>query len=156
MTEIETFIPLLLQKGEAGGHSSRLKRVCLMGDHNQLPPVIKNMTFATYSSLDQSMFSRLIKLGVAYIQLDKQGRARPEIAALYSWCYKNLGNLALVSDATEFTAANAGFAYPFQLIDVPEFQGKGESAPTPYFFQNVGEAEYAVALFQYMVLIGYK
>jgi intron-binding protein aquarius len=34
-------------------------------------------------------------------------------------------------------------------------QGRGESTPTPYFYQNVGEAEYAVALFQYMVLIGY-
>ena len=35
------------------------------------------------------------------------------------------------------------------------FQGKGETAPTAFFYQNVGEAEYAVALFQYMVLIGY-
>lgn len=34
-------------------------------------------------------------------------------------------------------------------------QGRGESTPTAYFYQNVGEAEYAVALFQYMVLIGY-
>jgi intron-binding protein aquarius len=35
------------------------------------------------------------------------------------------------------------------------FQGRGETTPTPYFYQNVGEAEYAVALFQYMLLIGY-
>lgn len=34
-------------------------------------------------------------------------------------------------------------------------QGRGETTPTPYFYQNVGEAEYAVALFQYMLLIGY-
>lgn len=156
MTEIETFIPLLLQKGESReGSSARLKRVILMGDHNQLPPVIKNMTFANYSSLDQSLFSRLIKLGVPHIQLDKQGRARPEIASLYSWRYSNLGNLPLVSESEEYTTANAGFVHPFQLINVENFQGKGESSPTAYFFQNVGEAEYAVALFQYMVLIGY-
>ncbi|GKZ01504.1 hypothetical protein MPSEU_001101000 [Mayamaea pseudoterrestris] len=155
MTEIETFIPLLLQMGITGHGSSRLKRISFMGDHNQLPPVIKNMTFATYSSLDQSMFSRLIKLGVPHIQLDKQGRARPEIAALYSWRYKNLGNLELVSESEEYRAANAGFVHTFQVINVEDFQGKGESAPTPYFFQNIGEAEYAVALFQYMVLIGY-
>lgn len=41
------------------------------------------------------------------------------------------------------------------MINVEDFQGRGESTPTPYFYQNVGEAEYAVALFQYMVLIGY-
>lgn len=41
------------------------------------------------------------------------------------------------------------------MINVEDFQGRGESSPTPYFYQNVGEAEYAVALFQYMVLIGY-
>lgn len=35
------------------------------------------------------------------------------------------------------------------------FKGQGESSPTAYFYQNVGEAEYAVALFQYMVLLGY-
>lgn len=34
-------------------------------------------------------------------------------------------------------------------------QGRGESTPTAHFYQNLGEAEYAVALFQYMVLIGY-
>jgi intron-binding protein aquarius len=38
---------------------------------------------------------------------------------------------------------------------VTHLQGRGESTPTAYFYQNMGEAEYAVALFQYMVLIGY-
>ena len=158
MLEIESFIPLLLQRGEADGSSSRtcrLKRVSLMGDHNQLPPVIQNMTFAKYSSLDQSMFARLIRWGVPYIQLDKQGRARPEIASLYSWRYKNLGNLDRVLSG-DYSLANPGFAHTYQLINVENFEGKGETSPTSYFFQNVGEAEYAVAMFQYMVLIGYS
>lgn len=43
-----------------------------------------------------------------------------------------------------------------QLINVDDFQGSGESTPTPYYYQNLGEAEYVVALFQYMVLIGYS
>jgi intron-binding protein aquarius len=60
-----------------------------------------------------------------------------------------------VSTAPEFKTANAGFARNIQLIDVPDFQGKGESCPTPHFFQNLGEAEYVVAVFQYMCLIGY-
>lgn len=159
MVEIESFIPLLLQRGDPDGSdstSSRLKRVCLMGDHNQLPPVIKNMSFANFSNLDQSMFTRLIRLGVPYTQLDRQGRARPEIAQLYSWRYDNLGNLDHVSTQEQFQVANAGFAHTLQLINVDDFQGKGETSPTAYFYQNVGEAEYVVALFQYMVLIGHS
>lgn len=44
--EIETFIPMLLQKSEDGsnGRTSRLKRVVLIGDHHQLPPVVKNVS----------------------------------------------------------------------------------------------------------------
>lgn len=161
MLDIETFIPLLLQKGESDESSrssaglSRLKRVCLMGDHNQLPPVVKNMSFSKFSNLDQSLFSRLIRLGVPYVQLDKQGRARAELASLYSWRYKNLGNLDHVQQSEKFQLANSGFAHSFQMINVEEFEGRGESTPTAYFYQNVGEAEYAVALFQYMVLIGH-
>jgi intron-binding protein aquarius len=160
MTEIETFVPFLLQGGDSaaltfGAGSARLKRVCLMGDHNQLPPVIKNMTFAHHCNLDQSMFARLIRLGVPTVQLDRQGRARPEIARLYSWRYANLGNLDAVEATPEYSRANAGFVHTCQLINVEKFQGKGEQTPTAYFYQNLGEAEYAVALFQFMVLIGY-
>jgi intron-binding protein aquarius len=88
MLDVETFIPLLLQRGEsddsASSHS-RLKRVCLIGDHNQLPPVVKNMSFSKYSHYDQSLFARLIRLGVPSIELNKQGRARADIAKLYRY-----------------------------------------------------------------------
>ena len=59
---METLIPMLLQQGTPGTSSSsssassntggaagaarempRLKRVILIGDHNQLPPVVQNM-----------------------------------------------------------------------------------------------------------------
>ena len=155
MLDIETFVPLLLQKGEADAGSARLKRVCLIGDHNQLPPVVKNRSFAKYSNLDQSLFTRLIRLGVPSIDLNKQGRARPELASLFSWRYKGLGNLDHVSTSQQFSRANSGFAHTYQMINVEDFEGRGESTPTAYFYQNMGEAEYAVALFQYMVLIGY-
>jgi len=36
-----------------------------------------------------------------------------------------------------------------------DFKGRGEFCPTPYFYQNLGEAEYVVALYQYMRLLGY-
>ena len=44
----------------------------LIGDHHQLPPVVKNMAFQKYSHLDQSLFTRFIRLGTPYIQLNAQ------------------------------------------------------------------------------------
>lgn len=35
----------------------------------------------------------------------------------------------------EFQLANPGFAHDFQLIDVQDFNGVGESEPNPYFYQ---------------------
>ena len=124
MLDVESFIPLVLQRGEAddSGTSCRLKRVCLIGDHNQLPPVVKNASFSKYSRYDQSMFSRLVRLGVPAIELDQQGRARPEIAKLYSWRYKNLGNLDRVLTDERYLRANAGLARTFQLVNVEDFE----------------------------------
>ncbi len=39
--------------------------------------------------------------------------------------------------------------------DTPDFEGRGETVPLPYFFQNLAEAEYVVTLYQYMRLLGY-
>lgn len=100
-------------------------------------------------------FSRLIRLGAPTINLDQQGRARPSIASLYSWRYRKLGNLPIVSSGHEYQIANAGFRYDYQFINVSDYKGMGESEPTPHFTQNLGEAEYAVAIYQYMRLLGY-
>ena len=61
--EIETFIPLLLQNPDDG--YSRLKRWIMIGDHHQLPPVIKNMAFQKFSNMEQSLFTRW----VVYLEL---------------------------------------------------------------------------------------
>ena len=158
--EVETFIPLLLQSPDTDINGqeppkSRLKRVILIGDHHQLPPVIQNSAFQKHANMEQTLFQRFIRLGVPNIQLDKQGRSRPEIANLYRWKYNNLGDLPNVcgSDVT-FTLANPGFLYNFQLVDVGDFLGRGESQPMPHFFQNLGEAEFVVATFMYMRLLG--
>ncbi|KAG8332686.1 hypothetical protein J6590_017911 [Homalodisca vitripennis] len=151
--EIETFIPLLLQNPEDG--FSRLKRWIMIGDHHQLPPVIKNMAFQKYSNMEQSLFTRIVRLGVPTVDLDAQGRARPSICNLYNWRYKKLGNLSHVENWPMYRVANPGFAYDFQLINVEDFNGVGESEPSPYFYQNLAEAEYCVAVFMYMRLLGY-
>lgn len=151
--EIETFIPLLLQNPEDG--LNRLKRWIMIGDHHQLPPVIKNMAFQKYSNMEQSLFTRLVRLGVPTVDLDAQGRARASICNLYNWRYRKLGNLPHVLESAEFQMANAGFVYDYQLVDVQDFNGVGESEPNPFFYQNLAEAEYVVAVFMYMRLIGY-
>ncbi|KAK6621554.1 hypothetical protein RUM44_001361 [Polyplax serrata] len=151
--EIETFIPLLLQNPQDG--FSRLKRWIMIGDHHQLPPVIKNMAFQKYSNMEQSLFTRIVRLGVPTVDLDCQGRSRPSICNLYNWRYKKLGNLAHVENWPEYRTANAGFCFDFQLINVEDFNGVGESEPSPYFYQNLAEAEYCVAVYMYMRLLGY-
>ena len=152
--EIETFIPLMLQLNDQES-GSRLKRVVLLGDHQQLPPVIKNRTFASYSHLDQSLFSRLIRLGLPHVALDAQGRMRPSLAALWNWRYEALRDLPVVRESPIYQQANVGFLHEYQLIDVQDYQGVGESTPQPFYYQNLGEAEYVVAVYMHMRLIGY-
>ncbi len=155
--EVEAFIPMLLQASDAVD-GCRLKRVVLIGDHNQLPPVVQNMAFQKYSKLDQSLFARFIRLGTPCVQLDRQGRARPSIAALYNWRYSGLGDLPAVQGVTHsslYARANGGFGREFQFVDVGDLEGRGEPSPTPYFYQNLAEAEFVVATYMYMRLVGY-
>ena len=153
ITEIETFIPLALQKPR--NEQVPLQRIVLCGDHLQNSPIIQNMAFRHFANLEQSLFLRLVRLGVPIINLDAQGRARPSIAELYGWRYPKLENLANVLSDPEYLFANAGFKYEYQFIDVLDYKGRGEMQPSPHFIQNLGEAEYAVALYQYMRLLGY-
>ncbi|RVD85226.1 uncharacterized protein DFL_003553 [Arthrobotrys flagrans] len=153
ISEAETFIPLTLQNSPEG--KSPIKRIILCGDHLQNSPVIQSTPLRYFANMDQSLFVRFVRLGVPLIRLDKQGRARPSIASLYNWRYPGLGNLDYLSRNPEFLRANAGFRHELQFINVDDFRGHGEQEPSPHFIQNLGEAEYSVALFQYMRLLGY-
>ncbi|RVX73920.1 hypothetical protein B0A52_02810 [Exophiala mesophila] len=155
ITEIESFIPCAMQNPDARTGELPLKRIVLVGDHLQNSPIIQNLALREYANFEQSLFLRLIRLGVPAVHLDRQGRCRPSIAELFKWRYNQLGNLPHLLSEAEFSRANAGFRYEYQFIDVPEYQGQGEREPTPHFIQNLGEAEYAVALYQYMRLLGY-
>ncbi len=166
--EIETFIPFMLQRtddtekdatttggGGGAGGGNRLKRIIMLGDHNQLPPVIKNRSLQRYSRLDQSLFTRFIRLGMPYVQLNAQGRMRSSLAALWNWQYKDLGNLPSIAQNPSYVYGNVGFAHEYQLINVEDLNGVGESSPTPFFYQNLAEAEYIVQTYMYMRLLGY-
>lgn len=151
--EIETTIPLLLQNPEHG--YNRLKRWIMIGDQNQLPPIIQNTAFQKFSNMEQSLFARFVRLGVPTIDLDGQGRARQSLCDLYRWRYKNLRDLPHIHERPEYSLANAGFVHEYQLVNVEDYNNVGESTPMPYYYQNLGEAEYVVAVYIYMRLLGY-
>lgn len=54
---------------------------------------------------------------------------------LYNWRYKQLGNLPHVQELPEFQVPNPGLTFDYQLINVEDFNGVGESEPNPYFYQ---------------------
>lgn len=70
-----------------------------------------------------------------------QGRARPSLASLYNWRYQELGDLPNVRQQPAYLQANAGLAYDYQFIDVPDYylphdpNPRGESEPVPHFYQ---------------------
>ncbi|KAI8926210.1 hypothetical protein BC831DRAFT_457446 [Entophlyctis helioformis] len=137
-----------------------LKRIVLTGDPVQQRHLVRSQALSAGSNLSQSLLGRLVKLGVPTVALADQGRSRPSIAALYAPLYTPfVGPVGVLSGdgplASVATGANAGFAFEAQAVDVPEFLGRGESEPRKGFYQNLGEAEYIVAVFQYMRLIGY-
>ena len=57
------------------------------------------------------------------------------LCSLFSWRYKRLGNLPHTYRMPAFLTANAGFAFDYQLINVEDFNGVGESEPSAHFVQ---------------------
>ena len=107
------------------------------------------------------MFHRLVRLGARIFELDEQGRSRPEISSLYRWRYGAPPNFALkdlpaVSEkGSPHGLANAGFACTSQLVDVGPYMSRGEVSVLGGSYQNLAEAEFVVAAFSYMRLLGY-
>ena len=148
--EIESFIPLTLQK-----NLDKIKRVILLGDENQLPPIVKSQGIRTQCLYHLSLFNRLLKSGYKnIITLTQQGRARSEIVDLYRYKYNDLTDMKDVIKS--YPKINFGFRYNVQFINVEEFNSKGEEMNSNYSFYNLAEAEYCIGLFMYMCLIGYN
>lgn len=162
-----------------------IQRIIFIGDDCQNSPIVQNSGLCQYGRLDQSLFSRLVRLKAPVTVLNFQGRARPELVTIYDWQYRQLesevqehkdrslskreekggeeevgGYLQhlprVLNDVNlQPQTPNYGLLYNCQFIDVESYQGQGETEPSPHFIQNLGEAEYAVALYQYMRLLGY-
>ncbi|CRH01565.1 P-loop containing nucleoside triphosphate hydrolase, putative [Plasmodium relictum] len=153
ITENDTFLPLLLQENRY--YKSKLKRIIFVGDSNQLPPIIKNKYIKNYANYEQSLYKRFLRLELPSIYLNEQGRMRDELCNIYKFFYSKyniqIQNLECIKE-NFLKKFNPGFTYTYQFIHV-ESQ---EYTPIPYFYQNLLEAEMAVAIFMYMRLIGYS
>lgn len=165
ISEVDSLVPLLLAcTNNVGSEAnetntlSSLKRVVLLGDAKQLPPVAKSLAFANYAHSDQSLFTRLLRLGVPHITLDYQGRCRSELADIYRWRYENnkstLGDLPQVKLEPEYQIGNAGFAHVAQFVDLTG--ASIERQLKAHAHENVEEAKFIVALFWYMIGVGYR
>ncbi|KAG3119816.1 RNA helicase aquarius [Phytophthora idaei] len=168
VSELDSLVPLVLAcsnkaTADESKTSSGLKRVVLMGDAKQLPPVVKSLALKNYARFDQSLFTRLLRLGVPHIALDRQGRSRSELADIYRWRYDGvlstgdkaeLGDLPRVTLESEYQTGNTGFSHVAQFIDLSGMSKERQSKPFAY--ENEEEARFIVALFRYMMGIGYR
>ena len=147
MLDFETFLAFAAQQD-----SSKVERIVLVGDHAQLPAVVTNRWVSETSNFSQSMLTRFHRLGCQTVVLETQARSRPSIASLWTWTYPGLGSLP---DEGDSIPTNPGLTYEYQFVNVEKFNGQGESQPMMHYYQNLGEAEYIVAVYMYLRLKGY-
>ena len=155
LLDSEVFFTFLLQGLHEETGLSRLERLIMVGDDSRLPPKVSSTALSRKCNLNQSLFSRLTRLGFPVIELEEQSEFRPTIANIFRSCYKELVDSPLISEIENFKYANPGFCFETQFINVDDYMGRGEMEPRKQFIQNLGEAEYAVAIYMYMKLVGY-
>ena len=103
--------------------------------------MVSHFFLERYCNLGQSMVSRFIRMGVHFIEFDKQERIRPEIYKLFNWRYffliyfiidfiiykqnrslKKIENNVMNQDfgtISLFSKPNPGFVHPIQMVNVP-------------------------------------
>jgi intron-binding protein aquarius len=134
MLEVETFFPL---------NSSKLNKVTMFGDVEQIGPMVRNQVLCKYSKMNTSLFARSVRLGRSMTHLNIQCEISPNLMNLIRFKYP-------IKDEHVSNQKIAGLQYDYQFIQVEDFKGHGEIS-----YQNLGEAEYVVALYQYLRLNGY-
>jgi regulator of nonsense transcripts 1 len=122
-TEPECLIPLVLGA----------KQVILIGDHCQLGPVVQSKTAAKHG-FGQSMFERMVKMGIRPLRLEVQYRMHPALSEFpsrkfYDGCLQNGVTLA------ERQVGHLNFPWPrndmplffYHSTGVEEISGSGTS-----------------------------
>nr|CAG4716357.1 unnamed protein product [Naegleria fowleri] len=150
ISEIESFIPM--------SGSSRLSKIILLGDNNQLSPVIYNKQVELFSNVKQSLFTRFSRFidesKMITLPYDST-EISPNLVPLFKWNYSGIYEYGVMKSSDETMKLN-GFKYNYQMLNVEDYQGQGEIQPYPHMFQNLGEAEYAIALYMYLRLVGHE
>ena len=130
--------------------SQHCEQLLLIGDHQQLRPSPTVYKLAKDYHLDVSLFERMVKNEMACDRLSIQHRMRPEIAKLIvPHVYKELYNHESVLHYDHVM----GVAEDIFLIEHTVMEEDEEDTRS---HSNVHEAEYLVALCQYLLQQGYK
>ncbi|EPX74346.1 complexed with Cdc5 protein Cwf11 [Schizosaccharomyces octosporus yFS286] len=98
---------------------------------------------------------KLRQFGVFCHQLKTKYNTRKSIGELTDWQYGTEIEYVDTTDTSVSLHGNSGFVNEYQFIDVGPFKGAKETEITEGSKQNLGEAEYAVAIYQYMRMLGY-
>eukprot|EP00511_Aplanochytrium_stocchinoi_P002949 CAMPEP_0204824734 /NCGR_PEP_ID=MMETSP1346-20131115/2724_1 /ASSEMBLY_ACC=CAM_ASM_000771 /TAXON_ID=215587 /ORGANISM="Aplanochytrium stocchinoi, Strain GSBS06" /LENGTH=217 /DNA_ID=CAMNT_0051952045 /DNA_START=222 /DNA_END=876 /DNA_ORIENTATION=- len=154
----ETFVPIIAT-------GQKLKRLIMFGDCAcECPPPsgCRLPVGPRYELTVQSEFVRFLRLGVPLIVLPDDPanlsmlNLVPKVGADLSLFKINVSGQRVKLREINEQHCNPGFQHIWQCVDVSDYEGKGEDEPLPDVFNNLGEAEYIVSVFQYMIILGYK
>ncbi|XP_072308696.1 NFX1-type zinc finger-containing protein 1-like [Eucyclogobius newberryi] len=131
-----------------------LSRACqhliLIGDHQQLRPSATVYDLAKNFNLELSMFERLVNMKLPFVRLNYQHRMRPDIARLLTpHIYSELENHPSVLEYDNIKGLNTNLFFVEHTHPEEEIKD-GRS------HQNRHEAQFVVALCQYLLLQEYK
>ncbi|XP_072169022.1 NFX1-type zinc finger-containing protein 1-like [Diadema setosum] len=129
-------------------HSS-CQQLILIGDHQQLRPKPSVHMLAKKYHLDISLFERLINNGFPYTQLQVQHRMRPQIAAIMR---KHFYDVLRDHNTVKKFKKIKGVTKSMFFIDHTQPEGSLDDIQSHF---NVHEAEFLVALCQYLIQQGY-
>ncbi|KAK7877831.1 hypothetical protein WMY93_031503 [Mugilogobius chulae] len=130
--------------------SSACQHLILIGDHQQLRPSATVYELAKNFNLEMSMFERLVNRKLPFVRLDYQHRMRPDIARLLTpHIYSELENHPSVLEYDNIKGLITNLFFVEHTHLEQEIQD-GRS------HQNRHEAEFVVALCQYLIHQEYK
>ncbi|KAH9488054.1 NFX1-type zinc finger-containing protein 1 [Bulinus truncatus] len=121
----------------------------LIGDHQQLRPNPTVYELAKNYGLEISLFERLINNQVPHVLLKEQHRMRPEISRIMRHIYKDLQDHPDVKRYEDIRGVSKNIFF----ISHDEREMKVEDSRSK---ANEHEAEYLVALCNYLLLQGYQ